>query len=358
MALVFGDSFDHYATADLLKKWTSTNMSTAEMTTAPLVYMDAQYALAPHGSGMLLGNDRYIEKALTTPLTTFWIGFWFRTNQTSSAKPIITCMDSATPGNIHVSLRHDSTGHITFCRDSTVLATSANTLALNTWYHIEFKAIIGDVGDSPSGRYEVRVDGTATNWIPDSGTGKDTRNAGDATIGSVRLYGGVNVGSYPATTGHMFQDFYLLNATGAVASDFLGPSRFQVSRPVAVGTTAEWTGNYADNWQNVADGRGDSDTTFNQSSTAGQTDQFAMTDVPAGTIHAIQHVIMARRDTGGARTIRPVTRIGTTDYNGTTVTAAAAYAFHCEAVSVSPATSSAWTDTEVNGAEFGYELVS
>jgi hypothetical protein len=143
-----------------------------------------------------------------------------------------------------------------------------------------------------------------------------------------------------------------------VANNFLGPCRFHVIRPAGVGTSADWTGNYADNWQNVAETFSDSDSTFNQTGTAGHKDQFSMTDVPAGTVHAIQHVIAARRDAGGARTLRPITRIGGTDYNGTTVSAAASYILHCEPVSVSPATSAQWTASEVNAAEFGYELVS
>jgi len=346
MALVFGDSFDHYLTADIFKKWTSTSGN------APAI---AANGLAPHVNAMNLVNSAALGKVLPATIApTFVGGFWFRTTNVSSGRMICSFVDTG-GANIHVSVRYDSTAHITLCRDATVLATSTNTLSVDTWYHLEVKATIGDAGDAPSGRYEVRIDGTSVNWIPDSGTGKDTRNAGAAAIGSFNLHGGANVAN-----GHLFQDVYILNTTGAVASDFLGPCRFAVLRPVGAGTTAEWTGNYADNWQNVADTWGDSDTTFNQSSTAGQTDQFAMSDVPSGTVHAIQHVIMAKRDAGGARTIRPITRIGGTDYNGTTVTVAATYAFHCEPVVFSPATggATAWDDAELNGAEFGYELVS
>jgi|WetSurMetagenome_2_1015567.scaffolds.fasta_scaffold130337_2 hypothetical protein len=352
MALVWGDSFDHYLVADILKKWTSQSAS-AQPDIAPA------YALAPHSAGLLLAagaGGSYIEKSLPAALTTFVCGFWFRTGSLANASIIATFMDSATPANIHVSLRYDATAHLTLCRDATVLATSTNTLSLNTWYHVEIKATIGDAADSPSGRYEVRIDGSATNWIPDSGTGKDTRNSGNASIGSFRLYS--RGATDTSTNNHRFQDVYVLNTTGAVASDFVGPCRFAICRPAAVGATAEWTGNYADNWQNACDQYADGDTTFNQSSTAGQTDQFTMSDVPAGTVHAIQHVIMAKRDAGGARTIRPVTRISGSDYNGTTVTVAASYLFLTEALSISPASSAQFTDTEVNALEGGYELVS
>jgi len=350
VALVFGDSFDHYAIGDILKKWSSaTNMTTSVMTNTQ--------QLAPHGQCLwALGNaSGYYEKPLASPLTTFIAGTWFKTGSIANASLILAFMDSATPANIHVSVRYDTSGHITLCNNATVLATSTNTLSIGTWYHIEVKATIGDAADSPSGRYEVRVNGTATNWIPDSGTGKDTRNSGNATIGSYRIY---SRGTNDGTLGHFFQDFYILDTTGSVSNDFVGPSVFSVSRTVRDGYSSDWTSNYAQNVVNVGEFTGDGDTTFNQSSTAAQIDLFEMTGVPTGTIHAIQHVIMARQDAGAQRTIRPKVRIGSTTYNGTTVNAPASYLFITEAVSVSPATSSAWDDDEINGAEFGYELVS
>jgi hypothetical protein len=341
MALVFGDSFDHYATADITKKWTSTTAGGAE------VFISTDAALPPHGTGLRITNAKVLEKTLPAALGTFVCGFWFRPEDTAAAKIVCAFMDSATPANIHVSLRRDATNHLTFCRDATVLATSTNTLTQNVWYHIEIKATISDA----AGTYEVRVDGAAANWIA-AATGADTRNSGNASIGSVRLYGGANV----STAAQAFSDFYVLDTTGAQASDFLGPCRFEVVRPMGAGTTAEWAGNYADNWVNAAGADGDS--TFNQSSTAGQTDQFAMSNVAAGTIHAVQYVLMARKDAGAARTIRPVVRIGGSDYNGATVSLSASHAFLTEAASISPATSAAWDDAEVNDLEYGYEIVS
>lgn len=348
MALVFGDSFDHYLIADILKKWTSSGGSVTDTNIAPA------YALPPHAAGLIMGGNAvgYYEKTLLAALTTFVCGTWFRTGSLANASLILAFMDSATPANIHVSVRYDTSGHITLCRDATVLATSTNVLAINTWYHIEVKATI----DDSTGAYEVKVDGTSVNWIP-AATNKDTRNAGNASIGSVRIYSR-NANDLGGVTNHRFQDFYVLDTTGAVANDFIGPCRFAIIRPVGVGNSAQWTGNYADNFANVADQQGDGDTTFNQDATAGHIDLFTMTNVPTGTIHAIQHVLMARKDAGAARTIRPKTRIGGTNYDGATVSLAATYVFVTEPVSVSPATTAAWDDAEIDGAEFGYELVS
>jgi hypothetical protein len=294
------------------------------------------------------------SKTLSAALTTFVVGAWFRTG-TMGAYSIFNFMDSATPTTEHCSVRYTATGAITFTRNGTVLATSTNLMALDTWYHIEAKVTIGDTtGDAGTyGKYEVRVNGSSVNWIP-AAVDADTRNGGNASIGSLRL----GLGANSASLSNRFQDFYILDLTGASANDFLGPCRFAVLRPVGIGTTAEWTGNYADNFVNVADAAADGDYTFNQSSTAGQTDQFAMKDITAGTVHALQTVLMARQDAGVARTVRSIIRIDGTDYTGVSFALTSTYAAYCDPLSVSPDTSAAWDDAEVNAAEFGYELVS
>jgi len=347
MALVFGDSFDHYAFADILKKWSSqVNISGSIMNVGNAIPGHGQ-CLQMIGITGLGGLTRQLAARITP---TFIAGGWFRWDGVTTAQIIMQGLDGATE---HVSVRMDATSHITFTRNATVLATSTNTLSSNTWYHIEIRVTIGDAGDTPSGRYEVKVNGSSVNWIPDSGTGQDTRNAG--TIGITAFV----LSSTNGRTVYL-QDVYLLDTTGTQASDFLGPCSFIIVRPTGAGNSAQWTGNYADNWQNVADPTGDGDGTFNQSSTAGHIDLFEGGNVPAGTIHAIQHVILAKKDAGAARTIRPKTRIAGTTYSGATVTLTASYLYYTEPVMFSPDTggATAFTSAEINGAEFGYELVS
>jgi hypothetical protein len=346
MALVFGDSFDHYAIADIGKKWTiaSGNHATDSMDVLAPVYPHLQSLLLPYNGGVL-----YLEKTLPATQETFIAGCWYR-QVTGYADIILAFIDTATE---HVSVRVDAGGHLTLTRNATVLATSTNTLTSNTWYHIEVKVTIGDAGDSPSGRYQVRVNGSATNWIVDSGTGQDTRNGGNKSISAVRIYSSSN-----NSGAHHFQDFYILDTSGSVAADFIGPCRFALIRPGGAGASAQFSGNYADNFINVADRVADGDNTFNQDSTPGHIDSFVMSDPPAGTIFGIQHVLMARQDAGPARTVRPKTRISSTPYNGTTVALSPTYQFITEARSVSPASGVAWTSAEIAAAEFGYELVS
>jgi hypothetical protein len=130
---------------------------------------------------------------------------------------------------------------------------------------------------------------------------------------------------------------------------------------VEAGNYAQWTPNFGANFTNVRDeARPDEDVTFNQSSTASQKDTFKGKDLPpsSGSVYAIQHVLRTRQDGGASRTVRPILRISSTDYNGTSFATPGSYAYQLEPVSASPASSSAFTLSEVNDMEHGYELVS
>jgi hypothetical protein len=351
MALIFCDGFDHYLAADILKKWTGFTNSFVQGS----ILGSAIYARPPGGMGIQLSDSnshRGPYKTLSATFGTFICGFAvnFQSAVPSSAGPIVSFYDSSsgTPSTTtQLDLRGDGAGHLRISRNGTALATSTNVVSTNTWYHVEIKATI----NNSTGAYEVKVNGSSTGWIP-AATSQNTR--GQSTNNYIDIVGLQTAGISTV----YFDDFYFLDTTGSVAADFVGPQKIITIYPTGAGNSAQWAGNYAANFANVNELAGDGDTTFNQSSTAGHIDLYAFDDVPSGTISAIQHVSMARQDAGAARTYRVKTRISSTNYNGTTVNLAGSHVFLTEAASVSPATSSAWTDTELNGAEFGQELVS
>jgi len=343
MALIFMDGFDHYLVADITLKWNSTDASAIDIR--------SDYAVRPGSMGLLLagGASSILSKSLPGSYGTFTSGFYWRTGSTGTASTIVAYLEGTTE---HVSLRYDNTGHLTFTRAGTVLATSTNTFSINTWYHIEVKATIAD---SPSGAYEVRVNGSATNWIAAT-TGADTRNGGTGVISTVRLTNRNT--NDTSSTNHRFDDFYFLDNSGSVANSFIGPSRITTLRPESAGNYTQWTGNYADNFVNVQDQTQDGDTTFNQTVTDGNIDTFNLDTVQNSTVYGVQHVLVVRQDAGSGKTVRAKTRISGTDYSGTTTAIGATYIFVLDPRSTSPASSAQWTASEINGAEFGYEKVS
>jgi hypothetical protein len=354
MALIFADGFDHYDSTwdwngivDLLKKWTGFLNGAGPGSELNDVSTRTRYARPPGGQGLRLQgrNDRGLFKTLPANYATFVCGFNFYTESLLSTTSIVGFLDNGTSQSYQIEVRGDGTGHIGVYRNGSLLGLSTNVLNSRMWYHLEFKATISNT----VGAYELRINGTSDGWVPPV-TGANTRGQTHDYVNGVALQ--------TDTSGVWFDDFYFLDDSGGSANDFVGPQKIITIYPNAAGNQTDWTGNYAANFANVNEFAADGDSTFNQASSAGAIDLFGFDNVPTGTINAIQHCIEARQDSGTARTLRSKTRIAGTNYDGSTVSLPGTHAILLQPASVSPATSAAWTASELNAAEFGYELVS
>lgn len=343
------DGFDHYPlhqSTDLagealsnflqLKGWNNGNAISYLEIGAPFARGVGQ-GLANRNSGI------YIHYPVADQ-TTYITGIAYRGLGSWSSTVILAFLTSATGALCDV--RTDASGHLVVTRNGTVLATSTNTLTLDTHYYIEFKALI----NASTGTYEVRVNGTSTNWCVGTGA-----NTGTGNIGQVRLQGGA------ATM--WFDDFYICDTTGSAPNNtFLGPCKVGLLLPSEPGNYAQWTGNGGINAANVADSpHPDGDTSFNQSATANQIDSFKFPDLPAsaGSVFAIQHNLYAKQDGGAQRTITAFQRSGTTDYaSAATKNTSTSYAYYKDVKETNPDTAAAWTVAGLNAAEFGYKITA
>ena len=344
MALLFADGFDHYSGPDLLRKWSliSSGLPSYSVPRNNFVDISPEWARPPGGMALRTAQgdaNSYIMRSLPTNPATIIVGFNFYTGAWATNR-IISLMDNATT---QVDMRSDGAGHFTLTRNGTLLATSSNVFLTNVWYHVELKVTIHNT----TGAYELRVNGSA--WIGPTSSAN--------TRASVNNYANqVYLNQFSGD--HRTDDFYVLDDSGSVANNFLGPSKIITLFPNAAGNYDDWTGNYADNFANLNELIGDGDWSFNQSLTAGHKDSFGFDDIATGTIHAIQHAILARQDAGAARTMRSLLRISGTDYTGTTQSVPGTHQYLLQPVSANPATSTAFTATVINGMEAGYELVS
>lgn len=337
MALRFVDGFDSYLSADAGKKWTVVSSITG---------IDPLYSRpGSAGKGMRLSsvNAEHL-RILLTAQATWIIGLAIRFNSSVTAsKTLFTFRDSANAEQC--SVRVNASNQLTMTRGGTVLGSPA-TLPLqpDIWYYIEAKVTIGN-----SGSFDIHVDGVSVI----SGSGDTQTHASETTASSI------SVATTDLGSSQDIDDLYICDGSGGVNDTFLGPIRIATIRPNAAGNSTQWaTAGFGENWANVSDEAADGDSTFNMSSTAAQKDLFALEDLPSGSIKGVMVTMWARQDAGATRTIRPVWRISSTNYTGTSVTTSGTYAAKMQCYDTSPATSSAWTQSELNGAELGYELVS
>jgi hypothetical protein len=344
------DGFDHYIQStgsttvmdgDMALKWTGAGGGSMTRYVSPL------YARYPGsgGGGLYMtsgGSSRYIWKALPGgSQATRNAAFHFKQQSGLGTQCICCFLDNNTE---QVSLRIDGANKLTVNRVSTVLATSTNTLALNTWYHIEFKVTISDT----VGVVEVKVDGTSTNWIPQTGS-LDTKQTANATADQF----GLGSPSLQFNSGITVDDL-------VIADDFVGKGQVLTVTPYGPGSQSDWTPNYSSNFAAVNELNSiDYEYGMVSDTVANSIDLFPFRQISSGaTIHAIQHNIVHRQDAGAARTIRRVQKRSGTSYNGSNINQSASWQLYTECLNTDPSTGSAWTTANFNAAEFGYELVS
>jgi len=160
--------------------------------------------------------------------------------------------------------------------------------------------------------------------------------------------------------GSSVMDFYACSDTGSDNKGFLGDIRVQAILPSGAGNSTQMTPSAGSNYQCVDEAAPNDDTDYVSETTAGEKDTYAFGNLTptSGTVKGTQILISARKDDAGTRTIAPVYRPVSTDYDGTTVSIGNSYDYVRQVKDVSPATSVAWTIAEINGAEFGVKLVS
>lgn len=338
MALRFIDSFDHYATADINQKYSSTSGTVA----------------------VSAGNGRRSTSSLRCGLTgnvvrvidsqgTWVVGFAIKFAALGSGDVAFLIIQDGGSTQVDIRLRADGTLRAT--RNGTALATSTSALSANTTYYVETKVLISDT----VGTVEVRVNGSSTGWI--NITGQDTKNTANSTANSIVINGATSGGSTD------FDDYYICDGAGSVNNDFLGDVRVDCYMPNGNGNSSQLVGsdgNSTDNYLLVDEASQDGDTDYVQSSTVNNKDTYAFTDMShtPSSIFGTQLNMIAKKDDSGTRSICSVVRSGGTDYDGDTQALGTTYSDYRQIRETDPATSAAWTRTNLNSAEFGVKVAA
>lgn len=334
MTLRFMDSFDHYVTADLGKKWTSVHAS----------------ATVSAGNGrnstacLRFGNNQHYAAKTLSAQATWIVGAAFKVSTLTYEWLLMQLLDGAT---LHCDMRLKTDGTLSVTRNGTVLGTSVAAISANAWYYVELKATISDA----AGVAVVHLNGAEILSL----SGVDTRNSASASANVIRL-GGPGAQQFATMD---FDDVYMCDAAGSVNNDFLGDVRVEAVLPNGAGNSAQWTPSAGANYECVDDNPGNSDTDYNASSTAGHKDTYALGDLATsgGTVFGVQTNLLARKDDAGARTLRSVVRSGSSESTGATTGLGDTYTYLCDVFETKPG-GGAWAVSDVNAAEAGMELVS
>lgn len=362
MALLYLDSFDHYATADISEKWSTAYTNSAVGASYARTGTQGMRLSGVGGARLAVGGETSLVcGAAVRPVTMASLplfrvgnanypeGYFF-----SPEDSAFCCLHLDADGTLSVYVGNGYGGLVNKSLGAVAGATATPyILHQNVWSYVELSmTAIG-----ATSRIRVRVNnGLALDVIANTICGYD--------IGLIPIltWSYFTLGPGKATTLGVcdVDDLYVATQDGTGVTNFVGDCRIDCHYPTAPGTHTEWTRTGSDsgaNWDQVNDTAPNDDTDANDATSAALVDTFACDDlVPEGnTIVAVQHVMSVKKTDDGAATVAPVLRVGGTDYVGDDqYPSAAAFSYGRQLYVTSPA-GGAWSESAFDGMEVGYK---
>lgn len=268
------------------------------------------------------------------------IQFWFKSSDVTTIE--ILRIQELGSSVSHARLQLDSTGHLQVTRNTTVLATATPSLSTNTWYYIQWEWSINNT----TGIHLVKVDTVEHINI----TGQDTQNAGTGIVDTI-LWQNSQVPFYA--------DMILAdNSGGSFNSLTVEIPSVRVLSPNGAGNSAQFTPSTGANYQTV-DEVPLVDTDYNASNTNTHKDTFALQN-NSGDIDEVLCVIpfaVGENDDATARQLNVISRHSSSESAGSDRSLLQNQMRMVQGFNyVNPSTSLAWTPTEIDAMEAGYEL--
>jgi len=373
MALLFMDSFDHYATADITEKWTQIVAKEEWSDYEDLPVIGAYGRNSSQGIRMAVGNTSRCGNPVSvtlaptdTDLVIAGAAFKYNnfTNLSQEVNPKVNS-DTASNGGSNwlfaikdtntyqVWFRLNTNGTISaFCGagyPSTLLGTTTGSLQVNVWAYVEFKVLI----HGSAGTVDVRINGVNSLSL----TGVNTQ-AGTSAIWNVARFGYIAVSTGSTITCDI-DDVVVMDGSGSYNNAFIGDVTISILNPNGAGNSTDWTPSAGSNYQCVDEDLVNDDTDYVSSSTLNTKDLYAFADAPAGAdIRAVQVLAAVRKGAEGPGQVTLVTRSSSTDYDGAAQgIGGTTYSYVRQVLETDPATAAAWSESGFNAAEFGIKKV-
>lgn len=264
----------------------------------------------------------------------------FSSSANSQSNRLLTFMSGTTN---QITIGSDNTANKFNVRTGTyngsILGVSSEVLPTLTWMYIEVHIVVNAV----TGSVRIYKDGVEVLAL----TGINTDPAASGAFDKVQFYA-------PAWT-PLYDDIYLLGGSGLTR---LGDMRVDAYVPTSDGTYNEWTKSTGSVGWSLIDELIQSSVDHIASSVSGQRQSFLVTvPVDGRVIHGVQLSAFVGNPEGGSKGVRPLTINGMTETVGDEVTVTVPARIH-QVWEVNPDTGVAWTQADLDAAEFGYEIPS
>lgn len=344
MALLYIDGFEHYGSSQFLNK-----------------FSDAQsISHLPNGgrrNGGALYSSNYGYFHVVVPSTSsFVIGLAYYASSFPAFQPLIRLYDASDGEQCNLSINSDGTISIVrgdpYVISSVVLGTSTETLFQSAWNYIEWKVTIANSISADS--CVVHVNGAE---VLNVASGSDTQFQSGSAATKVGFYAGL--GYYSGV--YKFDDLYICDQSGSANNDFLGDCRVDLLVPNEDGSYADGTPSTGTDHYACVDERPPSNSDYVTLASVGDRDSYGFTDLPAlspATIYGVQANAYWYKDDAGSRSAAVFARSGTTDEDRSSIVLPSSAVYRKEIFEVDPDTSSAWTQSGVNAAEFGVKVTA
>lgn len=339
MTTLWADSFQEYTTATF-GEYVATSGFACDITSGRRTGGGA-FVTVSNGGG------NYLRRTLGSSPSTLFQSVAFKPLAIGGLRTLLSFMEGATN---HIQICCDVVGKVSVYRGSqaTLLGTSASAFfAPGTFGFIQAKVVIHDT----TGSVEIR-DGS--NNVLLNLTGIDTRNGQTGICDTAQVGDINNMGA-----SYVFSDWHVWDAVGSVCNTFTGDTRIDSKFPDGAGDLAQFTPSTGSNYAAV-DESPPNTTDYVDSATAGQQDLYAFANISHSppSIFSVLRVNVATKDDAGARSLKPLTKRGATVYSGTAVgLTQGSYVRQTDVQETDPSTSAAWTQTNLNAAQFGFESV-
>ncbi len=345
MSLLFIDGFDHYATADITKKWN-----------AILGAASINASSGRRGGGALrtASYAQYVSKSFTAGAS-FVMGASFKFSSFTGlvfAQAIFALFDSATT---QCELRANTDGSLSVTRNGTALTagTSTNIMLTNAEYYIEWKVTIADSIGANS--CKVRVNGV--DWITVA-TGQDTKNTANASATSVRVG---QTTSPPTGITLDTDDFYLCDQSGSTNNDFLGDCRIDTLYPTSDGNYSQFTCSTGSSHFALVDEATPNTTDYNDGAAVNDRDSYGMGNLAAlasQTVYGVQVNAAILKDDAGSKSAATFVRSSSTNGDGASAALGTSQVYVSQVFETDPNGAIAWTETTVNAMEAGVKVTA